>query len=303
MNILVTGGCGFVGANLLRLLTQGGHYARILDDLSTGKREYISGLGLAPEIIEGDVRSKADVLTAVDGMDGVVHLAAYTSVVDSLENPEAAWELNVTGTLNVLEACRRHACGRFVFASSNAAVGEQSPPVDENKIPRPLSPYGASKLAGEALCSGYYHSYEMRTVALRFANVYGPFSTHKSSVVAKFMGRIREGKPLTVYGDGNQTRDFVHVDDICRAIVLGLMAEGGWGEVFQIAAGRETSVNDLVEILRQVSGADIEIVHEPDRKGEIRRNYSNIGKAREMLGFEPKTDLVEGLTALWRSMA
>lgn len=299
MKILITGGCGFVGVNLVKILAANGHALRILDNFSTGKREFLSELSLShePEVLAGDVRDKAAVETAVQGMEAVVHLAAHTSVIESLERPAEAWEINVSGLMNVLEACRVGGCDRFVFASSNAAVGEQVPPISETMIPRPLSPYGASKLAGEALCSGYYHSYGMKTVALRFANVYGPHSTHKTSVVAKFLRLAREGKPFVIYGDGEQTRDFVHIADICEAIRLALSYDTG-GEVFQIASGRETTINVLVKLLNEVVGTQLEAVYEPERKGEIRRNYSDIGKARRMLGFEPKVELRQGLRTL-----
>ncbi|MFW6105662.1 MAG: NAD-dependent epimerase/dehydratase family protein, partial [Chloroflexota bacterium] len=281
----------------------------------------------------------------------VVHLAAHTSVVASLEKPEEAWDINVNGTLNLLEACRRNGVDRFIFASSNAVVGEEDPPIDETKIPRPLSPYGASKLAGEALCSTYYHSFGVKTVALRFSNCYGPHAEHKPSVIAKFIDWARKGEPLVIYGDGSQTRDFVHVADICQAIDLALTADSRpatadtqqtqstqstqgtqptqgtqqtqqtqqtpvWGEVFQIASGVETSINQLVELIKELaanyrlspnysalSTTDYRLptIYEPKRKGEIERNYSDITKARKLLGFEPRVKLVEGLRELWQA--
>ncbi|MFO8010616.1 MAG: GDP-mannose 4,6-dehydratase [Dehalococcoidia bacterium] len=321
MKTLITGGCGFVGINLTRFLDRSGFSIRILDNFSEGKRERIESLALQREveIIEGDLRDKEAVRAAVQRMKAVVHLAAHTSVVESVENPEEDWEINVTGTFNLLEACRREGVERFILASSNAVAGEQTPPIDETKIPQPLSPYGASKLAGEALCSAYYHSFGLKTFCLRFANVYGPFSDHKSSVIPLFLQWVREGKPLTVYGDGEQTRDFVHVDDICQAIYLALVPAYGhagedsrtsgscsplstddWcGEVFQIASGTETSINQLAGLLREVTGRDLEVVYHPERPGEIMRNYSDITKARKLLGFEPAMELKEGLRRMW----
>ncbi|MBM3132931.1 MAG: NAD-dependent epimerase/dehydratase family protein [Chloroflexi bacterium] len=301
MNVLITGGCGFVGVNLVIYLSQKGYRTRILDDLSTARPDYVQVLRSAgsPEVIVGDIRDGDIMNRALEKMEAVVHLAACTSVIESVENPKRFWDINVSGTLNVLEACRLRGVDRFVFASSNAAVGEQIPPIDENMIPKPLSPYGASKLAGEALCSAYYHSFGMKAIALRFANLYGPYSDHKTSVLAKFMGWAREDHPFTIYGDGNQTRDFVHVEDICQAIDLSLSSQDSSGDVFQIASGKETSINRLVEIVREVTDKRSEVIHQPERKGEIRRNYSDISKARRVLGFEPRMELKEGLRKLW----
>jgi len=300
MNILITGGCGFVGVNLVKYLSGKDYTITILDNLSTGQKESIEKLGLdkAPDIIIDDIRNEDAVARALKGMDTVIHLAAQTSVVESVENPRESWDINVTGTVNLLEACRENNVERFVFASSNAVAGEQIPPIDEKMIPQPLSPYGASKLTGEALCSAYYHSFGLRTTALRFANLYGPYSDHKTSVIAKFIEWIRAETPFTVFGDGNQTRDFVHVDDISQAIQLSLESQKSQGEVFQIASGKETSINDLVGILSEAVEKQLQVSYKPGRKGEIIRNYSDINKARKMLGFEPKIELKEGLKRL-----
>jgi len=325
--ILITGGCGFIGTNLVKYLSERGFKVRILDNLSTGKEENLRKLQSQDsrfstvDLIIGDIRNRGEVSQAVKGVDAVVHLAAHTSVVASLENPKQDWDVNVNGTLNLLEACRQNGVAKFIFASSNAAVGEQTPPIDEMKITKPLSPYGAYKLAGEALCSSYYHSFGLKTVSLRFANCYGPYSDHKTSVVSRFIKWAKEEKPLMIYGDGNQTRDFVHVDDVCQAIYLALtaaqqtkMALGSqsvadepqlstidlYGGVFQIGIGIETSINELAELIKEMSGNKIQITHESERKGEIKRNYSDISKARRVLGFEPGIKLREGLDDLWR---
>jgi UDP-glucose 4-epimerase len=331
MKVLITGGCGFIGVNLVKFLSEMGFTVRVVDNLSVGKNEYLKALSLPkpPQLIVEDIRNKEAMDEAVNGMDAVVHLAAHTSVVESLENPEEDWDINVNGTLNVLEACRRNGVEKFIFASSNAVVGEQEPPIDETVIPRPLSPYGASKLAGEALCSTYYHSFGLKTTSLRFANCYGPFSDHKSSVISRFIDWAKEGKPLIIYGDGNQTRDFVHANDVCQAIYLALtgiaptqvaqqseIAQGSlpltdsYGEVFQIASGVETSINELARLMADIvrdsapssGGSQLKVIHEPERVGEIRKNYSNIAKARKVLGFKPKVELHQGLQRLWASM-
>jgi len=331
--ILITGGCGFIGTNLVKYLSNKGYRVRILDNLSTPSRKFLNqespvtsplpSQAVNPELsstdlVVGDIRDCQAVKRAIEGVDAVVHLAAHTSVVESLEKPKEDWDINVNGTLNLLEACRCSGVDRFICASSNAVVGEQDPPIDETKIPRPLSPYGASKLACEALCSTYYHSFGLKTVSLRFSNCYGPYAEHKPSVIAKFIDWARKGEPLVIYGDGNQTRDFVHVDDICQAIHLSLIIAQPpklsqqtqqtlstqetppWGEVFQIASGVETSINQLAELIKAMTDSQLSIVHKPKRKGEIERNYSDITKARRLLGFEPRIKLREGLRELWQ---
>lgn len=305
MKVLITGGCGFIGTNLVKFLSEKGFTVTILDNLSVGRKDYIETLSLPnpPQVVIGDIRNKKAMNQAVSGIEAVVHLAAHTSVVESLENPREDWDINVNGTLNLLEACRQNGVGRFIFASSNAVVGEQEPPIDETKVPQPLSPYGASKLAGEALCSSYYHSFGLRTISLRFANCYGPYSDHKTSVVSKFLRCAKEGRPLVIYGDGNQTRDFVHVEDVCHAICLALTAQDDsvFGGVFQVASGKETAINRLVEIIKAVTDSDFQIDYKPERAGEIKRNYSDISKAKRELGFEPKTKLEKGLPQVWQA--
>lgn len=310
-SILITGGCGFIGMNLVKYLADRGYEIGILDNLSVGNEENLRKLQrqdsrlLTIELIKGDIRDLNIVSQAVKGTEAVVHLAARSGVKGSLENPIETYDINVAGTLNLLEACRQNKVAKFIFASSNAVVGEQSPPIDELKISKPLSPYGASKLAGEALCSAYYHSFGLKTVSLRFANCYGPYSDHKTSVIANFMKWARQAKPLIIYGDGNQTRDFIHVDDICYAIHLSLTASDSVfqtqdSRLFQIGSGIETSINELAEILKEVTGRNLPTIYKPERGGEIRRIYLNIAKATAMLGFKPEVELRAGLDDLWR---
>ncbi len=308
MHVLITGGCGFIGTNLVKYLADRGYQIRVLDNMSVGKEENLRKLRSQDSRLSsvdtavGDTRNRGEVNRALKGVDAVVHLAAHTSVMDSLENPGDVWETNSMGILNMLEACRHNGAARFIFASSNAAVGEQTPPIDEMKIPKPLSAYGASKAAGESLCSSYYHSFGLETVSLRFANCYGPYSDHKTSVVSRFIKRLEEGKPLTIYGSGEQTRDLVHVEDVCQAIYLSIEARAKtFGDVFQIASGIETTINSLAAMIREVTQMNPKIIYEPERVGEIKRNYSDISKAKRMLGFEPKVNLEEGLSQLWQA--
>jgi len=306
VQVLITGGCGFIGANLTRYLLGRGYTVKVFDNLSKGSeanlRRATEGFGLG-ELIEGDIRDKEGIEEAARDVDAVVHLAAHTGVVDSLENPEEDFQVNVVGVFNVLEACRKSGLKKFVYASSNAVVGEQEPPINEEKIPAPISPYGANKLIGEYLCSAYFYSFGIGTVSLRLSNAYGPYSSHKTSVVAKFIRRAKEGKPLVIYGNGNQTRDFIYVEDICKAIYLSLNSDCG-GEVFQVATGVETRINDLARMISDLAVSEglerPEIIHKNPRKGEIVRNFSDIGKIRRLLGFESEIGFEEGLRKTWR---
>lgn len=304
--VFITGGAGFVGANLVKhLLDRDDYDITVYDNLSEGSKENLdraikdSQKCGKVEFIEGDILDFDKLADSISGHNAVVHLAAFTNVVESIKNPKEGLMVNSVGTFNVLEAARIHNVDRFVFASSNAAVGEQIPPINETMVPKPLSPYGAVKLYGEALCSAYYHSYGIKTVALRFANVYGSYSSHKTSVVAKFLKRIKEGQNLEIYGDGGQTRDFIHVQDICQAIHLVLSGENFpstiGGEVFQIATGEETTIASLAKTIFSLSGTVEQLTFGPEMDGEIRRNFSNTGKARDILGFAPKVDLESGL--------
>jgi UDP-glucose 4-epimerase len=295
-----------------------GHRIRVIDNLTVGKREDLEEIQRSEvggqrseseptgiELVVGDIRDQGLAEKVCKGIDVIVHLAANTGVIPSIEDPMADCMANVIGTVNFLEAARKNGVKRFVFASSGAPLGEQEPPIHEEMVPRPISPYGASKLCGEAYCSAYYGSFGLETVALRFGNVYGPLSSHKGSVVAKFIKHIFAGEPLPIYGDGNQTRDFIYVEDLVNAILLALERPGVGGEVFQIATHREHTVGEVADVLNRLAEKYLsrknEIVFENERKGEVKRNYSDISKARRMLGFEPKTSLEEGLerTFLW----
>lgn len=314
MRVLVTGGCGFIGTNLCEyFLDQGGYFLRVLDNLSTGRREYLVRIsergGGKVDFVEGDIRDPGVVNQVTHDVDAVVHLAAQTSVVESLDSPQEAFQVNVMGTLNLLEACRYHGVQRLVFASSNAVLGEQNPPIHEQMVPKPISPYGASKLACEGLCSAYHASFGIKAIALRFSNVYGPYCEHKASAIPEFIRRARRGESLVIYGDGSQTRDFINVQDVCRAIELGLHHEADpedQGRVFQIGTGKPIAILELAEIIRNLvrdSGECPHIELQNPRSGEIIANYSDITRAREKLGFEPQVGLKEGLRELWESLS
>ncbi len=305
MKILITGGCGFIGTNLIDLLLGSGRYEiSILDNLSAGNIRYLNDvlgsrrLGLSyVDFTKGDIRNMSTVMQACKGVHAVVHLAAHAGVVPSVEDPFYDAEVNVSGTLNLLEASRKAGVEKFVFASSNAPLGIQSPPMNEEKAPRPLSPYGASKLAGEGYCSAFWGSYGLPTVTLRFSNAYGPWSLHKASVVSKFIKDGMSKGSFTIYGDGSQTRDFIYAEDISRAIaqVLESHSKDIYGETFHLGTGRETKINDLAETVKRLFGGSVETAYEPERAGEIKRNYSDIGKAVKILGFRPSVGLEDGV--------
>lgn len=300
MNILVTGGCGFIGSNLIPALVQAGYRVRVLDNFSTGSPDALAAYSV--EIIEGDIRDMHAVMQAMQGMNAVVHLAAQAGVIPSRDDPRMDYEINVGGTLNLLLASQQAGVERFVFASSNAPLGDAEQPVDESRVPRPLSPYGASKLAGEGYCSAFYGSFGVQTICLRFANVYGPRSSHKESVVARFIRDIDAHGKITIYGDGTQTRDMIYVDDLCQAIMCALTASNVGGEVFQIATGIETTVLDLAHLVcTGMERPQTRIQFLPARPGEIVRNYARIDHARAMLHWSPQITLRDGImnTCQW----
>ncbi len=342
-NIFITGGAGFIGSNLVEFLIQKGYRKiKIYDNLSTGRIEYIekilanfgsfkklqvknkikyrlifntdapdSGLSfniseLILHIVIADILDASALINDSKGYDAIVHLAAHTRVLESIENPEKNIQVNIIGTLNVMQAARINNVKIFIFASSNAAVGEQIPPINEKMLPMPISPYGVSKLGGEGLCSAYFNSYGLKTVSLRFANAYGPYSEHKESVVSKFIKNAIKGDPLELYGDGKQTRDFIHTADICQAIYLSLNPDPSnpepWGEIFQITTGMETSIIGLASMISSISGQLwdhlIELKFKNARRGEIRNNYSDIRKAKKILGFRPVKKLNSGVRQL-----
>lgn len=315
MNWLITGGCGFIGRALITdLLAEGGARIRVYDNLSVGTREDLAATtdftDLGPDadlgqwsdgvtLIEADILDAERALAAARGADAIVHLAANTGVAPSVEDPHADARANVIGTLNMLEAARHGGVGRFVFASSGAPLGVQTPPLHEEMAPHPASPYGASKLAGEGYCSAYHHCFGVETVALRFGNVYGEGSGHKNSVVAKFIKLALAGERLEIYGDGGQTRDFIHISDLIEAIRKSASVSGVGGECFQIATAKETTVAEmttqLLDALAAEGVARPEVFSGPRRDGDVLRNYSDTSKAQARLGWQARVGLDAGL--------
>ncbi len=299
-NILVTGGCGFIGANLVPKLIDDGHRVRVLDNLSRGYLEFLDGLDV--DFMKGDIRDQAVMDKACRDMGAVVHLAAYGSVIESLSDPMTNFDINGRGTLVCLEAARKAGAAKFVFASTGGAlVGDAEPPVGENSLPRPKSPYGSSKLTCEAYCHSYARSFGLTTVMLRFANIYGPYSAHKKGAVTAFCKALLSGQPMIIFGDGQASRDFLHVDDLCKGIILALDKDLEPATVLHLATDRETSVLQLAEILRQTAGRpDHPVDFQPGRPGEVLRNFANFELARQVLGFRPMVSLEEGLERTWQ---
>lgn len=291
MTFLVTGGAGFIGSTLVDRLVRKGK-VKVLDNLETGFEEYLNP---SAEFIEGDIRDKKDVERAVDGCDGIFHLAAQPSVISSVEDPQHDAEVNVLGTLNVLRAACK-AGAKVVYASSCAPYGDALYlPVDEKHPLHPKCPYGASKLAGEKLCESFYHSFNLSTVSLRFFNVYGPRQQKEDAgVISIFLRQALQGKDLTIFGDGEQFRDFVFVEDIVDALLLAFEKEPA-ERILNIGTGKKTTVDEIADAVLGISASDVKKEHLPERKGESRGMQANISLAEKELGFEPKVGLKEGI--------
>jgi UDP-glucose 4-epimerase len=291
--VLVTGGAGFIGANLLRQLDSS-HDVRVLDNLARGSRDLLPA-DRDIDVVVGDIRDPEAVKRAMAGMDLVIHLAAFGSVVESVTDPVENFEINVRGTFEMLRGAADAGVERFVFASTGGAImGDQEPPIDERSLPWPISPYGASKLCGEAYMHAFAGSFGIRPVALRFANVYGPYSAHKKGVITRFIRAALAGGTFEIFGDGQASRDFLHVDDLCRGIVAAADSELS-DEVLHLASEKETTINELARLILDLVGSDVEIVHHPKRPGEVERNFARADRAREVLGWEPRLSLREGM--------
>jgi UDP-glucose 4-epimerase len=301
--VLVTGGAGFVGATLVRQLVAAGHSARVLDNYSTGDPAHLAGV--EAELVEADINDVAALDRALDGIQAVIHLAAAGSVIKSIENPIANFEANVLGTFRVLDASRRAGVERTVLASTGGAlIGDATPPVDETSLPKPISPYGASKLAAEGYAYAFSQCYGLRTIALRFANVYGPWSERKQGAMNKFFRAIHDGEPIVIYGDGSSSRDYTHVDDISRALRLALERDVPGGTVLHIASGVETTVQDLASLCTSAAGVpDHPIEYQPARLGEVDRNFACYDLAAKILDYAPTIDREVGIRSTWQWFA
>jgi UDP-glucose 4-epimerase len=299
LRILVTGGAGFVGSHLAGHLAELGHDVRILDNLATGRRSNVVAIEADVEFVEGDIQSYERVHNAVAGCDVVFHLAALPSVPRSVQDPLTSNATTVTGTLNVLLASRDAGVRRVVLASSSSVYGnEPKLPAREDAAPLPISPYATAKLACEGYCRTFTEVYGLETVALRYFNVFGPRQDPRSeyaAVIPRFITALLAGEVPTVFGDGQQSRDFTFVQDVVEANVLAMDASGVAGQVFNVAQGGHTTVNGLLEELGAVMGVEVEPRYAPARAGEVRHSRADISRARSVLGWEPQVDLRDGL--------
>lgn len=299
MQALVTGGAGFIGSHLVDRLLREGHTVRVLDDLSTGKRENLSPRA---ELIVGDVRNPAQVDAVARGCEVIFHQAAVVSVPASIADPQRSHDVNIQGTLNVLLAAREHRVRRVVFACSAAVYGEEPTlPKRETMTPEPISPYGIEKLAGEHYVLAWARFYGVEGVALRYFNVFGPRQDPRSpysGVISIFVDRATSRSEVTLYGDGEQSRDFIFVDDVVTANMLAATALTASGRAYNIGRGESTTLNALLGTLAKIVGTEIIARHEPARDGDIRHSVADITRARSELGFVPKVTVDAGLRAL-----
>jgi UDP-glucose 4-epimerase len=295
---LVTGGAGFIGSNLVRGLLERGDDVRVLDNFSTGNRANIEGLDV--EIVEGELRSYERVHNAVRGTEVVYHLGALGSVPRSVQDPLTTNAVNVDGTMNVLLAARDEGVRRVVFASSSSVYGSTvTLPANENSPVDPISPYGVAKLAAERYCVSFSRVYaSFETVVLRYFNVFGPRQNPRSQYAAAvplFISAIAAGEPVTIFGDGGQSRDFTYVENVVAANLAAMDAPGANGRIFNVAAGAPNSVNELVDTVARLLGKSAEREFAPPRPGDIRDSFADIAAARDILAWQPTVSFEDGL--------
>ena len=306
MRVLVTGGAGFIGSHIVTRLLREGHTVRVLDNLTTGKRENLAHVANDVALVVGDCRDESAVAGAMKGIDLVFHEAAIVSVPYSVEHPRETHAVNVLGTLNVALAARDAGVKRLVFACSAAVYGEDPElPKHEGMRPLPVSPYGVEKITGEQYLHTFSAIYGIETVSLRYFNVFGPRqdpASAYSGVISIFADRILRGAGLTIYGDGKQTRDFVFVDNVVDANLLAATREGISGRAYNVACGKSTTLVQLAALLGEVSGKPADVSFAPARLGDVRDSVADITRAREELGYTPKVSVRDGLAALVDSL-
>lgn len=304
---MVTGGAGFIGGHISELLVREEHDVVVFDDFSTGRMENLAAIADRIEIARGDVRDLNALRKAARGVDFILHHAAEISVFRSVNEPEITNSVNVDGTVNVLVSAKDAGVKRVVLASSSAIYGDTGNHVQtEDMLPNPLSPYGASKIAGEYYLSCFYQLYGLETVRLRYFNVFGPRQNPKSqyaAVIPKFIDRCLHGQELRIYGDGEQTRDFTYVENIARANLLACSAPEAAGGVFNIGTGHSISINELAEQIAALAGCEVRIVHDAPVAGDIRYSSGDMSRARKILSFEPSVGFADGLKRTFEDFA
>ncbi|MGZ8783617.1 MAG: NAD-dependent epimerase/dehydratase family protein [Gaiellaceae bacterium] len=298
--VLVTGGAGFIGSNLVRALLERGDDVRVLDNFSTGNRANLAGLEDDVEIVEGELRSYERVHNAVRGVEVVFHQGALPSVPRSIQDPLTTSAVTIEGTLNVLLAARDESVRRVVYASSSSVYGNTGTlPRSETQQPDPISPYAVAKLAAERYCVSFHRVYELETVALRYFTVFGPRQDPKSqyaAVVPRFFAAIRDGRAVPIHGDGSQSRDFTYVANVIVANLLAADADGAAGTVLNVATGRQASVNELADAVGSALGLPVEKEYLPLRTGDVRDSWADVSEAQRVLGYETKVGLEDGLS-------
>lgn len=304
--VLVTGGAGFIGSHLVEVLVARGDDVVVLDDLSTGKKENLSRVSDRVLFIEGDISDAEAVARAMEGVSAVFHLAAIASVPKTIEDPIRGHDVNVTGTHNVFEAARRAGAKRVVYASSCAVYGDTPElPKKENMAKVPKSPYAFHKSAAEEYAKLYTDLFGLETVGLRFFNVFGPRqdpSSPYSGVISIFLERLSKGLPITIYGDGTTTRDFVYVEDVVVANIIAMDAKDASRQVYNVGTGEETSLATVVETIGTHLGIQPTVVHEPERAGDIKRSVADVSRAHKELSWKPLVSFSKGIAHLCRDL-
>ncbi len=299
MKFLVTGGAGFIGSNIVGELLKRNYEVKVLDNFSTGKRENLSDYGNNIELIEGDIRSYHIVKDAVQGVDVILHEAALPSVPRSINDPITSNEVNVTGTLNILEAARKNDVKKIVFASSSSVYGDNPKlPKDESMIPNPLSPYAVSKLSGEKYCNVFTRIYGLKTIALRYFNVFGPRqdpNSQYSAVIPKFITAIMKNESPVIFGDGEQSRDFTFVRNVIEGNILAATTDCEAGIAMNCACHGRITLNELVAMINEILGKDIKPIYKEPRAGDIKHSFADIQLAEKNLNYIPLVNFKEGL--------
>jgi UDP-glucose 4-epimerase len=300
---LVTGGAGFIGSNIVEELLRRGCRVRVFDNFSTGKKENLAPFAGKFELVKGDLREPKDLKKAMKGVTYVLHQAAFRSVPKSVDNPRAAHDNNATGTLNALMAAKEAGVKRFVYAATSSAYGECPIFPQKETLPTaPISPYAVSKLAGEHYCHVFAKTYGLETVALRYFNVFGPRQNPESvysAVIPRFMQLALAGKPLEIHWDGRQSRDFTYVANVVDGNIRAALAKDVSGLTINVATGTNISLLDIAHQLERILGRKIAKTFSPKRKGDIRKTYSDISRARKLLGFKPLVLFPRGLELTW----
>ena len=298
-NVLVTGGAGFIGSHLTAHMVQLGHHVRVFDDFSTGRRENLAPVRDRVELFECDLRHPEECMRACMDIEFVFHQAAIPSVPKSLEQPQASHDVNVDGTFNLLRAAERHKIRRFIYAGSSSVYGDTvESPKHEDMKPMPLSPYAVQKLTGEAYCRAFYECYGLETISLRYFNVFGPRQDPHSQYAAAipaFVSSIVAGEAPTVYGDGEQTRDFTYIDNVVHGNILAMNAAKTRGEAVNVACGERISINRVIAEINRLMGTDVQPRYAPRRQGDVKDSCADVRLARTLLGYTPRIEFEDGL--------